>query len=404
LDERVVASLPRPDLVIGGRRVVSFCSNNYLGLSHLYPVKRAARRALARYSYATTESRKLGGNLQILEQLESRISEFKSAEAAMVCATGLLTNVAAIPAIVDAHGFSSHFYGMPRQSKEHLILFDAGAHQSIRMSLRIARSKSIKFAHNNMQDLERLLSEHRSMDVLIITEGAFSMDGDLSPLAAVADLAGEFDAALYVDDAHGTGVYGPKGRGVVEHFGIASARVSFHMGTFSKAFGAMGGFLAGDAPLIRVLKSFAPGYRFTSSLPAEVAAGIVAAIGIVERRPSLRQKLWRNTSRLRAGLDEIGLDPGPSLGPIIPLVVGSPATARNAEQELLDAGIYCAAAYPPAVSAESCRLRIVVTAMHSKRDIDRLLTALAHIASPQEALVERYVTGINSLMLGGKIS
>jgi len=276
LDERVVASLPRPDLVIGGRRVVSFCSNNYLGLSHLYPVKRAARRALARYSYATTESRKLGGNLQILEQLESRISEFKSAEAAMVCATGLLTNVAAIPAIVDAHGFSSHFYGMPRQSKEHLILFDAGAHQSIRMSLRIARSKSIKFAHNNMQDLERLLSEHRSMDVLIITEGAFSMDGDLSPLAAVADLAGEFDAALYVDDAHGTGVYGPKGRGVVEHFGIASARVSFHMGTFSKAFGAMGGFLAGDAPLIRVLKSFAPGYRFTSSLPAEVAAGIVA--------------------------------------------------------------------------------------------------------------------------------
>jgi 8-amino-7-oxononanoate synthase len=372
--EHRVSTLPTPELVVDGRPVISFSTNNYLGLNRHPEVMAAANAALTRYSYATSESRRLGGNLGILEELEAALAEHKQMPAALVTATGLLANIAAVHGVVDAVHLAHRWYGAPRRSAEAIVVYDELAHRSIRMGARLAGATRLAFRHNDVGHLAGIRASHRTKAALVVTEGVFSMDGDLADLPGLAAACEAAGATLMVDDAHGTGLYGPTGSGTVEHFGLVG-RVPLQVATMSKALGGLGGVVVCDAATASMLRAFASGYRFTSSLPAEVAAGLLASLRIMEAQPQLRAKVWENTYRLRAGLDILGL-PAAGHGPIVPLIAGSSATATQLETRLLARGYWCAAAAPPLVAPDACRLRLTVTAMHTEEHIDGLLNAL----------------------------
>lgn len=376
LREPVVTHLADPEMVLDGQRVVSFGSNNYLGLSRRPEVLAAGQRAVAEHSMGTCESRRLGGNLALLEELERRLAAFCQAEAAMVFATGLLANVAVLPGVLDAGRWGQRFFGMPGAGKVPVVFSDALNHRSIQMGLRLAHVKVVRYPHGDVKALARLLDKHRKRPGLIVTDTLFSMDGDLAPLSELAALARAHDAVLMTDEAHATGVFGRHGRGVAEHFGVMD-RVHLHMGTLSKALGGLGGFVAGPEAVIRVLKFSASGYRFTSSLPAEQAAGLLAALDLLEGEPSLRAALWRNIHDLLAGAMARGIPITRQWSPILPVILPDEAAARRAEASLLAAGFYCPAAFAPLTATP--RLRLTVNATHTPEHIQGLLAALARL-------------------------
>lgn len=370
-----VTAFANPVGEIDGRTVVSFASNNYLGLSHHPAVRAAGQAALLRYGMGTCESRRLGGNLVLLEELEGRLAAFKGTEAAMVFATGLLANVAAIAGIVDAPLFCHRFHGAPPPRRQPVVLYDQRCHRSIQMGIRLAHGRAHPYRHRDAAHLRALLARHAGAPTLIVTDTLFSMDGDLAPLGEIADLAQRHQATLMVDDAHGTGVFGPNGRGVAEYLGVEGG-IHLHMGTLSKALGGMGGFLAGPRAVIDFLKYAASGYRFTSSLPAEQAAGAMAALTLVEQEPERRQALWRNVEHLAERLRRQGWPlPTPNT-PILPVLTGDPTTTRALTERLQGQGFFCPAVYPPLVPTGQARLRLSVTASHRPEHLEALLQAL----------------------------
>lgn len=390
--EIVIDTLPGPELTIGGRPHVSFCSNNYLGLSRRPEVLAAGTAALARHSMGTCESRRLGGNLALLEALEERIARFKGIPAAMIFATGLLANVAAIPGLMDARWYCRRFHGMPGADEGEgaggLILSDALNHRSIQMGIRLSRAASLTYRHGDLAHLEALLAAHPDARKLIVTDTVFSMDGDLAPLDGIVRLAARHHADVMVDDAHGTGVFGASGRGVAEHFAV-EAGIAVHMGTLSKALGGMGGFVCARPEVVDFLKISASGYRFTSSLPAEQAAGLIQSLDLLEAEPWLRARLWKNVHELLRGMVDLGLPVPLRWSPIIPIRLGSEAQTREAERMLLDDGLLCVAVLPPLVAHGSARLRVSVNATHSTGHIEKLLKSLARIAKRMEVTKER---------------
>ncbi|HSA83707.1 MAG TPA: aminotransferase class I/II-fold pyridoxal phosphate-dependent enzyme, partial [Patescibacteria group bacterium] len=299
--------LASPELIINERQYVSFSSNNYLGLGIRPEVIKAGRDALVTYTNATSESRKLGGNLKVLEDLEDVISEYKGKEDTMIFATGLLANVGVISAITDVDFYMSLFYSKPRPEVETVIIGDQLNHRSIQMGIKLSKARFVKYAHCDMQDLEEKLEENKNSNLFIITDSVFSMDGDLAPLDEITMLAKAYNAAVMIDDAHGSGVFGPTGRGAAEHFGV-SKDIDFLMGTLSKAFGGLGGFVSAKKEVIDMLKVNTSTYYFTSSLPASSAAGLIAAIKIAMSEEQLRVRLWKNVERMLHGLFELGLD------------------------------------------------------------------------------------------------
>ena len=374
--EVVIDNLPGPDLTMDGRLVTSFSSNNYLGLSRRPEVLEAASAALGRFTMGTCESRRLGGNLRLLEQLEQRLALFKKTPAAMVFATGLLANVAVIPGLMDAAWYCSRFHGMPKgRSERGMIFADSLNHRSIQMGIRLSRARSVSYRHGDMSHLEQLLKRHSRRKKLIVTDGVFSMDGDLAPLPEITGLAARHDAAVMVDDAHGTGVFGSTGRGVGEHFAV-EREITVHMGTMSKAVGAMGGFVACDPEVIAFLKLTASGYRFTSSLPAEQAAGIIRSLDIMESEPLLRGRLWRNVYDTLKGITDLGLSVPLRWSPIVPVALGSVEKCREAEKILLKNGLLCFSVAPPLVPQGESRLRVSLNATHRSGHIEKLLGAL----------------------------
>ncbi|MBF0447018.1 MAG: 8-amino-7-oxononanoate synthase [Magnetococcales bacterium] len=376
--EPLIDAPPTPEFTVDGRRFISFSSNNYLGLSRRPEVLEVAQKALQKYTMGTCESRKLGGNIALLETLESRIAQFKGVESAMIFATGLLANVAVIPGLMDGEWYCHRFYGRPWNGEVGTIFSDALNHRSIQMGIRLSHGHCKKYRHNDMDHLETLLATDTSSRKLIVTDGVFSMDGDLAPLDEMTALAERYQASILVDDAHGTGIFGQHGRGVAEHFGVEE-QISVHMGTLSKSLGAMGGFIATKQSVIDFLKSSASGYRFTSSLPAEQAAGILCALDIMESEPQLRQQLWNNVKRLLLGFQRMEIPPPKQWSPIIPLILGSTESAYKAEQILLARGLSCIAVTPPLVQNNGSRLRITINATHTPDHIDQLLSGLAEV-------------------------
>jgi glycine C-acetyltransferase/8-amino-7-oxononanoate synthase len=348
-----------PVVRLGGRDVLLFASNDYLGLAGHPEVVAAAVRATQTYGAGSGAARLVSGSLPPHQQLEQALALFKRTESALTFGSGYLANTGAIPALIGRGG---------------LILADRLCHASLIDGCRLSGADLRIYRHNDMEHLAALLDKRRkARRTLIVTDGVFSMDGDLAPLPDLATLAQSYDADLYVDDAHGTGVMGADGRGTVEHFALET-RIPLRMGTLGKALGSSGAFIAGPEPSIRYLLHRCRSFMFATAPPPASAAAAVAALQIVEREPERRRRLWDNRERLFTGFRRLGFALAPTVTPILPIVVGRAETAMRLSEELLADGVFAPAVRPPTVPAETSRIRVTVTSEHTAADIDHALT------------------------------
>jgi 8-amino-7-oxononanoate synthase len=368
---RAIEEVPYPELLIEGKTYLCFCSNNYFGLSIHPAVKKAAIEGVEKYGIGTCDSRLISGNLKLLEDLEQAIADFKRAPDAMVFVTGFMANIGVISGVMD----SLNIYDLPSiKNENNLIITDFLSHQSIFAGCRLSRSPTKTYLHKNMNHLEKILKRNKDKRKLIITDGLFSMDGDLAPLPEILELAKIYNAMVMVDDAHATGIIGENGRGTPEHFGV-EGQVDMVMGTLSKAVGALGGFLTGSPELIKSLKVRASSYVYSSSLPPEQACGIMAALKIIQQQPELRAALWKNVHHLKSGLVEMGFDTMNCETQLIPIYMGEEAKAKKAARLLFEKGILAPAIVWPIVQQGKARIRVTAMATHTAAQIDRALEA-----------------------------
>ena len=383
-DMRRVDEVPYPELVIEGNRYICFCSNNYLGLSIHPEVKEAAIEAVRRYGIGTCESRLIAGNLAILEELEEAIADFKQAPAAMVFLSGFMANIGIIPALMD----SFEAFGLPTiKNEDNLIIKDALSHMSIVDGCRLSKSPTKTYLHNDMNHLEKILKRSKARRKLIVTDGIFSMDGDLAPLPEIVSLARAYNAMVMIDDAHATGVLGENGRGTPEYFGV-EGEIDLVMGTLSKAVGALGGYLTGPSEVIDVLRMRAHSYVFSSSLPPEQACGIMAALKIIQNEPERRVNLWKNVHYLRTGLLDMGFNLLNSETQIIPVLIGEEAKGMRMSRCLFEKGIIAPLIGWPAVPSGMGRIRCTVMATHTRSQIDQALAAFQEVGE-EFGVIER---------------
>ena len=347
-----------PALVLDGREVINFSSNNYLGIANHPALGEAAKAAIDRYGCGTGASRLISGNMTLHEELESKIAEFKGTEAALVFNSGFQANTGVISTLVG---------------KGDAVFSDALNHASIIDGCRLSRAKAAVYAHLDMNQLEHELKQSQVVRRrLIVTESLFSMDGDEAPLADIVDLAERYGAMLMADEAHATGVYEPNGAGLVAKIGLGD-RVLVQMGTLGKALGGFGAYVAGSKALRELLINRCRSFIFTTSLPPAVMAMAIAAIGLVEREPQRRQALRGNSAALRGGLAALGYALGGSRSQILPLIVGDAQQCMKLSQRLLDRGVFAQGIRPPTVPPGTSRLRITLMATHTDEQVDQAL-------------------------------
>ncbi len=350
----VLASQQGPRITIQGQSYINLASNNYLGFAQDQQVIEAARKALDQYGFGLGGGRMLY-SMPVLQELEKRLAAFKQREAAVVCQTGYDTNLTALWTLTG---------------EGDVIISDASNHASIVDSTRLSRAERRIYTHNDLEALEQQLqASQRARTILIVTDGVFSMDGDLAPLPDIVTLAERYGALVYVDDAHGDGVLGKRGSGIVEHFGL-HGRVAIEMGTLSKALGGVGGFVAADQEIVNYLFQRSRPFIFsTGHLPPMIAAGLLAALDLLAAQPERLERLWENTRFFRSGLQQLGLSTGVSVTPIIPIMFGDESIAVQFSQEIRAAGIYAQAFTYPVVPQGKARIRCIVSAAHSQEDL-----------------------------------
>ena len=352
---RSVMTAPTGRTLLDGREVILLGSNNYLGLSVHPVVVEAAVAAVQKYGTGASASRLMSGNCHLYTELEAKIAKAKGTEAALVFGSGYLANIGTIPVLAG---------------EADLILSDALNHASIIDGCRLSHATKQIYRHCDVEHLESLLAQsmkfrHR----LIVTDGVFSMDGDIAPLPEICKLAEQYDATVMVDDAHGFGVLGETGGGAIEHFGLENRGV-IQMGTLSKAIGGLGGYVAGSIALIDFLINRARGFIFTTGLPPATLASASAAIGVIRSNPELRQRLSHNVLLLKNALLERGFQLLPSQTQILPLLLGTVDVASQFAETLLSHGVYAPAIRPPTVPEGTSRLRISVIASHTTEDLE----------------------------------
>lgn len=372
------ATLPDPTFVVDGRPMVSFSTNNYLALATSERLKSRAAQALARYGVGNCESRLLGGNLQLYEELESRIAELKRKETALIFATGYITNLGVLPSLVRAGQLARAYGYRARKSWTHAFFSDEYNHLSIREGVRSTGVPVLTYRHLDMNDLERKLASCSADVRIIVTDGVFSQHGDIAPLPELLALAERFDASVYVDDAHGTGVLGPTGAGTSEYFGVESPRL-IQMGTLSKAYGCIGGFVATDRSLARILQLGCSAFGFTSTLPPDQAAAVIEAIDMVRDEPERRMRLWENQAYFIARMNAVGLPLECTQTPILPFLVGGEAECARLAAGLRAEGIHVDAIMFPAISRGQARLRFIMNAHHTSAHIDHAVDTLRRL-------------------------
>ena len=357
---RIVESPSDTTITIEGRQFISMASNNYLGLANHPAVNQAAIEAIEQWGVGAGAARLIAGTMTPHYQLEQNLAQFKQVEAALTFGTGYTTNLGLIPSLIDRDG---------------LILADRYCHASLIEACRLSRARLRVFHHNDVEHLEKLLKKReKAWPTLIVTEGVFSMDGDLAPLPDLLALCRQYEATLVIDDAHGTGVMGKNGRGTVEHFGVNPQDV-IQMGTLSKAIGTSGGYVAGPASLKDYLINTAKAFIYTTAQPPAIAAGASAAIRIIQHEPARRERLRNNRNALHASLTGMGFQLADSQSPILPIIVKSPETALKMSQALYEAGVYVPAIRPPTVPKHSSRLRLTVSSEHTKEQLKNVVTA-----------------------------
>ncbi len=347
-----------PEVIIGGKPMIMLGSNNYLGLTQHPTVIEAARAAIDRYGTGCTGSRLLNGTLDLHQELERRLARFVGKESALVFTTGFQVNLGVISALVG---------------RNDVLILDRADHASIVDGARLSFGKTVRFPHNDMGQLERILQAHAgSSGCLIVVDGVFSMEGDLANLPEIVRLAQRYGARVMVDDAHGVGVMGPDGRGTAHHFGLEE-QVDLIMGTFSKSFASTGGFVAGSEEVIYYIKHTARAFLFSASIPPASAAAALAALDVIESEPERVDKLWANARRMKHELDALGFDTGASTTPIIPIVVGEEYRLAFLWRKVFDSGVFVNAAVAPAVEPDHALLRTSYMATHEPRHLDRAL-------------------------------
>jgi 8-amino-7-oxononanoate synthase len=352
------------EVFINGKKMIMIGSNNYLGLTQHPKVKEAAIKAIQKYGTSCTGSRFLNGTLDIHEELEYRLAKFLGCEKALVFSTGFQTNLGVISTVV---------------SKDEHILCDRMNHASIIDGCRLSFGTTIKYKHNDLKDLERILgSLNNRAGTLLVTDGVFSMEGDLADLPGIIGLKRQYRFKVMVDDAHGIGVMGQNGRGTAEHFGVAD-EVDLIMGTFSKSFASLGGFIAGRTCVIDYIKHHARSLIFSASMPPSNVAAVLAALDIIESEPEHRQRLWENTRMVQGAFKEMGFNIGNTQSPIIPIIVGELERVLLFWRRLFDEGIYVNPIISPAVPQDQCLLRTSYMATHTTQLLQRVIETFQRI-------------------------
>jgi len=353
-------------VTVKGKEMIMIGSNNYLGLTSHPQVKQAAIDAIKIYGSGCTGSRFLNGTLDIHEELERRLAQFMNKESALVFSTGFQTNLGTISSLVN---------------KGDYIIMDRSDHASIVDGCRLSFGKVLKFRHSNMSDLKRVLSSlPKASGKLIIVDGVFSMEGDIAKLPEIVDLAKKYHARVMVDDAHSIGVLGENGRGTAEHFGLEDD-VDIIMGTFSKSFASIGGFIAGSEEVIHYVKHFSRALIFSASPPPSAVATVSKALDIIIAEPQRRKRLWQITQRMHRGFRELGFDIGDTETPIIPIMVGENLKTFKFWKMLFDQGLFANTAIAPAVPPGTGRIRTSYTATHTDAQMDKVLEVFEKVGN-----------------------
>jgi glycine C-acetyltransferase len=346
--------------LVDGKKVLMLCSNNYLSLSTHPKVKEAALKAIETHGAGSGSVRPIAGTMDIHIELEKRLATFKHAEASLVYQTGFAANAGLIPQLAG---------------KEDLMISDELNHGSIIDGVRLSHAERAVYKHSDMQDLDRVLNEAEKHSpsyrrILIMTDGVFSMDGDIALLDQIAELAAEHGAMVYVDDAHGEGVLGEGGRGIVSHFKLDRNRVHVEMGTFSKAFGVVGGHVSGSRDLANFAYNKSRTWLLSGSHPPPVAAACIAAIDVLEKEPQHVKQLWDNTRYFKKTMKDLGFDTGNSQTPITPVMVGESGIAKKLSTRLFEEGIFALPIVFPMVARDKARIRTMMNAQLTKKDLD----------------------------------
>ena len=393
-EPRVVDSLPTPNFKANGRPQVSFSTNNYLGISTSPRMKAAAISGIEAYGVGNSDSRLLGGNLALYGELERKLARSNGKSHGLLFATGYLANLGVLSTlprttqIARAMGFTAS------RKYSYAYFSDEYNHISIREGMRLSGARRYSYHHLDLDHLERQLRRSPETSKIIVTDGVFSQDGDIAPLPDLLRLAERWDAMVYVDDAHGAGVLGASGGGVIEHFKVSSERL-IYMATLSKGYGSIGGFIVANALITEVLRMSCPAYGFTATLPPDQAMVISTAIDIVRDEPERRQRLWDNQRYFVKRMADLNFELVSTETAIVPIWLGDEAKTQQLALALREEGIHADAIRFPAVPLKSDRLRIQMNAGHRREDIDHLVDVLKkheHLAEPARRLVAASVS------------
>jgi len=356
---RVLETGSTPHSIVEGKEVIMLCSNNYLNLSNHPRLIKGAIDAAKKYGAGSGSVRAIAGTLKIHIAVEKRLARFKRTEASLIYQTGFAANAGLIPQLVD---------------KGDVIISDELNHGSIIDGVRLTKADRAVYKHRDMGELEKVLidADKKYRRILIITDGVFSMDGDIAPMDKIVKLAGEYGAMTYVDDAHGEGVIGPDGRGIGAHFGI-EGKIAVEMGTFSKAYGVVGGLIAGSQDLVNFAYNKSRTWLLSGSHPPAVAGAQLAAIDVLETEPQHVKNLWDNTKYFKKELRSLGFDTGQSETPITPVIVGESNKAKELSSRLFDDGVFALPIVFPMVARDKARIRTMMNAGLTKKDLDSAL-------------------------------
>jgi glycine C-acetyltransferase len=352
-------------LVVDGQRALNFCSNNYLGLANHPKLVHAAQVAVSQYGVGPAAVRTIAGTMELHVKLEERLAAFKGVSSAITFQSGFTANLATLPAMVG---------------KDDAIFSDELNHASIIDGSRLSGAKIIRYGHCDPADLERVLLENRKdyPRALVVTDGVFSMDGDVAPLDKIYAVSQKYEAILMVDDAHGEGVLGRGGRGIVDHFHL-HGKVDIEVGTLSKAFGVVGGVVAGNPLVVEWLRQRGRPFLFSSAMTAPDTAACLAALDILEESTELVDRLWENTRYFKDEMRRLGFDTGKSVTPITPVMLGEAPLAQQFSRELFENGVFAMALGFPTVPRGKARIRVMISATHQKEDLDYGLEAFARV-------------------------
>jgi 8-amino-7-oxononanoate synthase len=362
---KAISGLNGTHITVDGRDVIMVGSNNYLGLTTHPKVKEAAFKALEQFGTSCSGSRFLNGTLELHEQLEATLARFMGKGAALVFTTGFLTNQGVIAPLVG---------------REDTVIVDRLVHASIHEGARLGFGKIRRFRHNDVVSLRRTLevSQEGGGGILVIVDGVYSMEGDIAPLPPIVAATKDFGGRIMVDDAHGLGVLGKTGRGVIEHFGIGD-EVDLVMGTFSKSFASMGGFIAGEERVISYIKHHSRALIFSAAMPPTAVASVQAAIEVIETEPEIRESLWRNTRFLKEQIEAAGFDTGPTETPVVPIIIGDDIRTAIFWRRALDEGLFTNCVLSPAVPPGQQRIRMCAMATHTTEELEQVVQICSRV-------------------------